>query len=182
MALSATIYKANLSISDLDRNYYTDHQLTLARHPSETDERMMVRLLAFVLQADERLSFSKGLCADEEPALWLKSYSDEIELWIDVGLPDENRLRKACNRADQVWLYLYGGRSAGLWWEKNANKLSRFNNLTVVELPEAATREMADLAQRSMQLQCTVQDGEVWVNTGDATCHVTPLVRKRGDG
>ena len=95
MALSSTIFKADLNISDIDRNYYAEHQLTLARHPSETDERMMVRLLAFALHADERLTFTKGLCVDEDPALWLKNYTGEIDLWIDVGLPDEKRLRKA---------------------------------------------------------------------------------------
>ena len=108
MALSATIFKANLQVSDMDRNYYAEHLLTLARHPSETDERMMVRLLAYALHADEYLNFTKGLCADEEPDLWLKNLTDEIELWIDVGQPDERRLRKACSRAAQVYLYLYG--------------------------------------------------------------------------
>ncbi|MCK4502388.1 MAG: YaeQ family protein [Desulfuromonadales bacterium] len=178
MALNSTIFKANLQISDMDRHYYEEHQLTLARHPSETDERMMVRLLAFVLHAGERLSFTKGLCDDEEPALWQKSLSDEIELWIDVGLPDERRVRKACSRASQVCLYLYGGRNADLWWQRNANKLQRFKNLSVIEIPEVASTEMANLVQRSMQLQCTIQDGEVWLNCGDQTVGILPLVRK----
>ena len=136
MALSSTIFKANLQISDMDRHYYEEHQLTLARHPSETDERMMVRLLAFALHADEQLSFTKGLCDDEEPALWQKSLSDEIELWVDVGQPDERRIRKACSRATRVCIYLYGGRNAELWWQRNVNKLQRFENLTVLEIPE----------------------------------------------
>jgi len=178
MALSATIFKANLQVSDMDRHYYADHQLTLARHPSETDERMMVRLLAFVLHADEHLRFTKGLCADDEPALWQKSLSDEIELWIDVGLPDEKRLRKACSRAMHVCLYLYGGRNADLWWQSNAAKLRRFNNLTVIEIPEVNSSELATLATRTMQLQCTLQDGEIWLSCEDQTLTVTPLVRK----
>ncbi len=181
MALSSTIFKANLQISDMDRHYYDEHQLTLARHPSETDERMMVRLLAFVLHADERLSFTKGLCADEEPALWQKSLSDEIELWIDVGLPDERRVRKACNRSSKVCLYLYGGRNAELWWQRNAKKLRRFNNLTVVEISEVASKQLASLVQRSMRLQCTVQDGEVWLNCEDQTISVSPLLRMPED-
>jgi uncharacterized protein YaeQ len=178
MALPSTIFKANLQISDMDRHYYEEHQLTLARHPSETDERMMVRLLAFALHADEHLSFTKGLCDDEEPALWQKSLSDEIELWIDVGLPDERRVRKACNRAAQVCLYLYGGRNADLWWQRNANKLQRFKNLTVIEISEETSTALTSLVQRSMQLQCTIQDGDVWLNCDDQTVSVLPLVRK----
>lgn len=177
MALSSTIFKANLQISDMDRHYYDEHQLTLARHPSETDERMMVRLLAFALHADEYLYFSKGLCDDEEPALWQKSLSEEIELWIDVGLPDERRIRKACSRSAKVCLYLYGGRNADLWWQRNTTKLNRFTNLSVIEIPEVASKELTSLVQRSMQLQCTIQDGEVWLNCGDQTVGLTPLVR-----
>lgn len=178
MALNSTIFKATLQISDMDRHYYEEHQLTLARHPSETDERMMVRLLAFTLHAHELLSFSKGLCVEEEPALWQKSLSNEIDLWIDVGLPDERRLRKACSRAGQVYLYLYGGRNAELWWQRNANCLQRFNNLIVIEIPEASSNELAGLVQRSMQLQCTIQDREVWLNSGDQSVGILPLVRK----
>ena len=139
---------------------------------------MMVRLLAFALHADERLNFSKGLCDDEEPSLWQKSFSDEIELWIDVGLPDERRVRKACARSAQVILYLYGGRNADLWWQRNAGKLQRFDNLRVIESPESASTEMVNLVQRSMQLQCTVQDGEIWMNSGEQSLGVVPLVRK----
>lgn len=178
MALSSTIFKAHLQISDMDRHYYDEHQLTLARHPSETDERMMVRLLAFALHANEHLCFTKGLCDDEEPALWQKSLSDEIELWIDVGLPDERRVRKACSRAAKVCLYIYGGRNAELWWQRNGDKLQRYNNLSVVEIPEAACNALVDLVQRSMQLQCTVQDGDLWLSCEDRTVVVTPLVRR----
>jgi uncharacterized protein YaeQ len=178
MALTSTIFKATLQISDIDRPYYGEHQLTLARHPSETDERMMVRLFAFALHADENLSFTKGLCADDEPDLWQKSLTGEIALWIDVGLPDERRVRKACGRAAQVCLYLYGGRAADLWWQKNADKLQRFANLRVVELAEAESKGLAALAQRSMQLQCTIQDGEIWLNCDGQTLSLSPLVRK----
>jgi uncharacterized protein YaeQ len=178
MALPSTIFKATLQISDIDRHYYGEHQLTLARHPSETDERMMVRLFAFALHADESLNFTKGLCADDEPDLWQKSLTGEIALWIDVGLPDERRVRKACGRAAQVCLYLYGGRAADLWWQRNADKLQRFANLRVVELAEAESKGLADLAQRSMQLQCTIQDGEVWLNCDGRTLSLAPLVRK----
>ncbi len=178
MALHATIFKANLQISDLDRPYYGEHQLTLARHPSETDERMMIRLLAFALHADENLDFTKGLCVDDEPELWRKNLTGEIELWLEVGLPDERRLRKACNRAAQVCLYLYGGRAAELWWQRNADKLQRFANLSVVEVGAAQSKELAGLVQRSMQLQCTVQDGEIWLNCGDRTLSISLRVRQ----
>lgn len=181
MALSATIFKVNLQISDMDRHYYAEHLLTLARHPSETDERMMVRLLAFALHADERLHFTKGLCLDEEPDLWQMSLTNEIEVWIDVGLPDERRIRKACNRADKVFLYSYGGRGANLWWQRNAEKLQRFSNLNVLEIPETNCKELTKLVQRNMQLQCTIQDGEIWVNNGEQTCSISPQARQLSD-
>jgi uncharacterized protein YaeQ len=181
MALTATIFKAELQISDMDRNYYAEHLLTLARHPSETDERMMVRLLAFALNADEHLAFTTGMGVDDQPDLWQKSLTDEIELWIDVGLPDEKRVRKACNRSQKVCLYLYGDRAVGPWWQKNEDKLSRFANLSVIQIPDTACREMASLVQRNMQLQCTVQDGEVYLSAGDKNLTITPTVRKTAD-
>ncbi|MFO7530252.1 MAG: YaeQ family protein [Marinobacter sp.] len=174
MALKATVFKATLNIADMDRHYYADHHLTLARHPSETDERMMVRLLAFVLNADEYLEFTRGLSTDDEPELWQKSLSGEIELWIELGLPDESRLRKACNRAQKVVLYTYGGRAASLWWEKHQNKLSRFNNLTVIDLPQEGTEALACLAERTMSLQCTIQDGEIGIGNENILVNLTP--------
>ncbi len=163
MAIKSTIFKAELQIADLDRNYYHDHALTIAQHPSETDERMMVRVLAFALHADEALSFGKGLSADDEPDLWQKDLTGNIELWIDVGLPDEKLIRKACGRARQVAVYTYGGRGADIWWNQNGSKLERLNNLTVINLSEATSNGLATLVQRTMQLQCTIQDGEIWI-------------------
>ncbi len=177
MALKATIFKATLNIADMDRHYYADHHLTLARHPSETDERMMIRLLAFALNADEHLEFTKGLSTDDEPELWQKSLSDEIELWIELGLPEESRLRKACNRAKKVVLYTYGGRAVPVWWDKHHHKLSRFDNLTVINLPQEATEALAELAQRSMHVQVTIQDGEVSISKQDDLVSITPQRR-----
>lgn len=174
MALTATVFKADLQIADMERGYYADHHLTLARHPSETDERLMVRALAFALHASERLQFTKGLCADDEPEIWEKSLSDEVELWIDVGLPDERRIRKACHWAQRVIVYAYGGNAAERWWDRTHNKVTRFSNLSVVNLPAAATRQLADLADRSMRLQCTVQDGQVWFGTHEQTVLIEP--------
>ncbi len=163
MAIKSTIFKTELQIADLDRNYYHDHALTIAQHPSETGERMMVRVLAFALHADEALSFGKGLSADDEPDLWQKDLTGNIELWIDVGLPDEKLIRKACGRARQVVVYTYGGRGADIWWNQNGSKLERLNNLTVINLSEATSNGLTTLVQRTMQLQCTIQDGEIWI-------------------
>jgi uncharacterized protein YaeQ len=174
MALKSTIFKANVNISDLDRHYYAEHVLTLARHPSETDERMMVRLLAFLLFADERLEFGRGLSTDDEPALWQKDYSGTIERWIEVGLPDERVLRKAAGRATEVVVLVYGGRSADVWWEKEANALSRLDNLQVLALDADESTALTSLVERSMQLQCTIQDGQVWITDGPRTATLTP--------
>ncbi len=167
MALKATIFKAELQIADMDRHYYHDHALTLARHSSETDERMMVRLLAFALHAHEALAFGKGLSADDEPDLWQKDLTGVIETWIDVGQPDEKRIRKACGRANQVFIYTYGGRSADIWWEQNSGNLERIKNLTVMNLPLDTSRALAKLARLKMQLHCTVQDGQIWLADND---------------
>ena len=163
MALKATVCKAELHIADMERGYYHDHAVTVARHPSETDERMMVRLLAFALNADEALAFGAGLSTDDEPDLWRKDLTGNIETWIDVGLPDEKRIRKACGRADAVFVYSYGGQAAQLWWQQVGDKLARSHKLTVIDLPHAGTRALAALAARNMQLQYTNRDGQVWV-------------------
>lgn len=178
MAQKATVFKSHLQIADMDRGYYNDHRLTVAQHASETDERMMVRLLAFALHASAGLQFTKGLDADDEPDVWQKSLTDEIEVWIDVGLPDEKRIRKACGRAKQVYIYAYGGRAAQLWWEQAAGKSPRFENLKVLDLPQPATKALAELAQRSMNLQCTIQEGQVWVSDVDVTVIVDVKVLK----
>ena len=172
MALKSTIFRANLQVSDMDRNHYGSHPLTLARHPSETDERMMVRLLAFALNASDALSFGKGLSADDEPDLWQKDLTGSIELWVDVGLPDEKLIRKACGRAAKVIVYAYGGRSAGIWWNQSSSRLEKAANLTVMNIAQESTRALADLAQRSMQLQCIIQDGTVLFSGGDETVPV----------
>jgi uncharacterized protein YaeQ len=167
MALNATIFKAAVQISDMDRGYYDAHNLTIARHPSETDERMMVRVLAFCLHASGQLAFGKGLSTDDEPDLWEKDLTGAIVSWIDVGLPDEKRIRRASGRASDVIVYAYGAQSARLWWEKIGGALERVRNLTVVRLPQ--TQELAKLAQRNMQLTCTIQDRHVWLaNDGES--------------
>ena len=160
MATKATVFRAELQVSDMDRHYYATHALTLARHPSETDERLMVRLLAFALFADERPEFGRGLGSDDEPDLWRRSRSGEIEQWIDLGHPDESRIRKACGRSEQVVVLNYGGRPSDLWWDKAGPALARCGNLTVIDIAPATVSALAALADRGMRLQCMIQDGQ----------------------
>ena len=166
MALKATIFKASVTVSDMDRNYYNTHALTLARHPSETDERMMVRLLAFALHAGERLEFGKGVSEDDEPALWRKDLTGVIQLWIEVGEPDEKRVRKACGQADEVVVYGYGGASTDAWRASLAPLANRNNKLTVRRIAREDSRSMAALAARNMTLTYTVQESRVWLSDG----------------
>lgn len=174
MAISATIFKTELHIADMDRNYYATHSLTIARHPSETDERMMVRIAAFALNAHERLEFCKGLSTEHEAALWRKDLTDHIEHWIDVGLPDVDRIRKAHNQSDRVTVYAYGERAAPVWWDSVKNKLTRFENLEVVCLPPQSCTALCDLVERSMQLQANIQDGEMWLSSGETSVVIAP--------
>jgi uncharacterized protein YaeQ len=171
MALKSTIYKAELSIADMDRNYYQTHILTLARHPSETDERLMIRLLAFAIHADEALVNAKGLSDPEEPDLWQKDLTTAIQLWIEVGQPDEKRLLKAAGRSEKVMVYSYSATSH-IWWKQLANKIERAKNVSVVNIPSEASEALAKMAQRSMQLQCTIQDGQIWLTDGTDTVQV----------
>ena len=181
MALKATIFKADLSIADIDRGYYRDHALTLARHPSETDERMMVRLLAFALHAGEGLEFGRGLSTDDEPDLWQRDLTGAIERWIDVGLPDERALRKACGRAREVHVVAYGGRAVDLWWQRAGDKLARQDRLGVREIPAEASRALAALAARTMRLQIAIQDGHALVTDQARSVPVAMRIRKSLD-
>lgn len=178
MALKSTIHRVELAIADIDRGYYHDHSLTLARHPSETEERLMVRLLAFAMHAHPALSFGGGLSTVEEPDLWLRDDTGAIDCWIEVGLPDERRLRRACGRAGRVVAISYG-RNAALWWRQNQAALARLDRLDVLELPVAATIELAALARRTMRLQANASEGLWWIGGEDGSASVEPLVRKR---
>jgi uncharacterized protein YaeQ len=179
MALKATIYKADLQIADMDRNYYQEHALTIARHPSETDERMMIRLLAFALHADPALAFTKDLFDVDEPALWQKDLTGAIQTWIEVGQPDEKRLMKACGRAARVIVYSYSATSH-IWFKQIANKVERAKNLSIVNIPFEASAALERLAKRSMQLQCTIQDSQIWLTDGADTVLVERETFKAG--
>lgn len=176
MARSATIFKADLQLADLDRSHFGDYSLTLARHPSETDERMMVRLLAFALNASETLVFGRGLSTEDEADLWDLDATGAIERWIDVGLPDEKDIRRACNRSRQVVVLSYGGRAADIWWQQTAGKVSGQKNLSVLALSVEEGQALAGLAQRSMRLQCTIQDGIVWLGGDEGHVELKPRV------
>jgi uncharacterized protein YaeQ len=179
MAIKATIYKASLQIADMDRSVYVDHAVTIARHPSETDERMMVRLLALALNlpADPNhgtLELAKDLWETDEPALWHKDLTGRIVHWIDIGQPDDKRLLKASGRADRVSVYSYSG-STPIWWAGIANKVARSSNLEVWQIDAEQSRALAGLAQRGMQLQLSVQDGSSWLGDGQRSVEITPL-------
>jgi uncharacterized protein YaeQ len=161
LAAKSTVFKADLQVSDMDRNYYQAHSLTIAQHPSETDERMMVRLLAFALHADDALAFGKGLSSDDEPDLWRKDLTGEIDLWIELGQPDEQRIRRASGRSRQVVIYTYSGRGAEVWWKKTAGALGRVKNVTVIDVAESSVQALAALTKRTMELQLFVQDGQM---------------------
>lgn len=178
MALKATVYKVELQISDMDRHYYATHALTLAQHPSETELRLMVRVLAFALFAADGLAFGRGLSSDDEPDLWRRSLTGEIEQWIELGQPDESRVRKACGRARQVVVIGYSGRGFGLWWEKNAAALERCSQLGVLEIPADSTEALAALCSRNLSLQVLIQDAEVQLLTESGSLTLTPAWRR----
>ncbi len=175
MASRATIYKTELQIADIDRNYYQNHSLTIACHPSETDERMMVRVLAFILFAHEFLAFGRGISAQDEPDLWQKDLTGAIERWIDVGQPDERDIRRACGRAKQVVIVCVGNRGADLWWSQLRDQVERLKNLTVISVPMAGAQALARLANRTMQLQCNIQEGQVSIISGADVVQIEPV-------
>jgi len=177
MALKSTVCKADVQISNMDTHYYAQHSLTLAQHPSETDERLMLRILAFMLHASDNLEFGKGLSNEEEAALWEKDLTDHVTLWIEVGTPDERRIRKACHKADKVIIYAYGGRTVPIWWQQTRKDVIRFENLTVLNVDAECSAGITAMYERTMQLQCTIQDGMIWVSNNQDTVqiHLEPL-------
>lgn len=179
MALKATIYKAMVNVADLDRNKFLDSNLTLARHPSETQERMMLRLLAWIKYADERLQFSRGLSAEEEPEIWQHNDHLGIDLWIELGLPEERRVKKACSQSAEVVLFTYNSRAAEIWWQQNQNKLSQFKNLTIWYLDDEQLAKLNAFGTRSMNLQATIQDGAIWLSDAEnnVEIHFTAWLR-----
>ena len=178
MALKATVYKASINVADMSRNVYLDHCVTLAQHPSETTKRLMLRLLAWTLYADERLQFTKGLCDETQPDLWIKNYSDEIELWIELGLPDEKRIKKACSLSKKVVLMVYGDNASAVWKSQMLNKLHLFKNLTVIQILDKTLEEAALNLNRTMDIQATIEDEQLWFSIGDTVLSIQPDIWK----
>jgi uncharacterized protein YaeQ len=168
MALKSTIYKAGLTISDMDRGYYGDHSLTVARHPSETDERMMLRILAFALHASEAMALAKGLADTEEPDFWEKDLTDAIMIWGEIGQPDDRRLLRASSRSRLVIVYCVGD-SALRWWSNLDDRAKRIKNLEVRHISQACAKALAALANRTMHLQVSIQDEQAWMTQGEDT-------------
>ncbi len=157
----------------MDRNYYADHQLTIARHPSESDKRMMLRVLAFAFNASEHLAFTKGLSEVDDPDLWQKNYSDEIELWIELGQPSEQRIKKGCNQAKQMLVYSLQNGMFDAWYQKEKNHINTRKNLAIYTIAEDVVEGLANLVTRQMQIQCTIQDGQAWFNLGQDSIEVS---------
>jgi uncharacterized protein YaeQ len=172
MAIKSTVFKVDLQITDVDRDYYANHLLTIARHPSETNERMMMRIIAFALHASDDLAFTKGISSDEEPDIWEKNLTNEILVWIDLGQPDEKRIRQACGKAKSVIIYTYNQRSSTIWWTQIKDKLKRFNNLCVINLSASNQDELESMIERTIELQCMIQDGQIWLSNNNQTIPV----------
>lgn len=182
MALKATIHKAQLQISDMDRHVYGDHNLTVARHPSETDERMMLRILAYALYQPQddlrgRLEFTKGLSEADDADLWQIDLTGEVVHWVELGQPDERRLRQIQGRSEQVTVLSYAS-STPVWWAGIQNKLLRTPKLAVWQIPADQSQALAALAERSMQWQVSIQDGTAYVTTDKGAVEVTPQLLK----
>jgi uncharacterized protein YaeQ len=179
MALKPTIFKALLQIADIDRGLYVDRQVTLGRHPSETDERLMLRLVALALHVpadttNGTLEFAKGLWDTDEPELWHKDLTGRILHWIEIGQPDDKRILKAAGRAERVTVLSHTA-STPIWWSGIESRISRTRNVDVWQVDADAARELAGLAARSMRLQVSVQDGTLWVGDGERSVELTPV-------
>jgi uncharacterized protein YaeQ len=175
MAIGSTVCKAELNIANIDTNYYETHEITIAKHPSETELRVMARLVAFIFNANERLVINQGVDNDDDPALWQKNYGGDVELWIDLAQVDEKRLRKACGRSEQVIVYLYNLGSATTWWKQNGGSYARFKNLSVRYINLDGIEK---LFSRTMRIQATITDGELSLNSDAGDFQITQEVWK----
>ena len=165
-------------MADMTRHYYQTHNLTLAQHPSETQERMMLRLVAFALCADERLIFGKGISEDSEPDLWQHSLTGEIDLWVELGLPEDKLIRRASHRARQGLVLAYGGTIVDKWWANQQKGAKELDNLTVVAIKAEEAQALTKLCQRTMSLQCTIQEGQLWFADNEQSVVLNPVLLK----
>lgn len=174
MAISATIFKVDLSIADMDKHYYGEHVLTIARHPSESDKRMMLRIIAFAMNGNEHLAFTKGLSDVELPDILQKNYSDVIEHWIELGQPSEQRIKKGCNQSQAMSIFSYDSNAFEQWWKKEKNALSMRKNLSIVTIPEEIGEQLVEKVNRQMSIQCSIQDAQVWFNLDGESFELSP--------
>jgi len=183
VALKSTIFKANVAVADIDHGYYADHALTIARHPSETDERMMIRLVALALNAhklqdvcngDGTLGFGAGLSSPDEPDVILRDFTGRARCWIEVGQPEDRPVMKACGQSDEVIVYAFSS-AAEVWWRGIEGKLVRLSNLAVWRIPADQSQALVQMAQRTMQLQATVQEGALMIGDGKHNVDVEPV-------
>lgn len=176
MAANSIIHKALINIVNMDKHYYEEHNLTLAQHPSENSLRLMIRLVSFVLNANDTLMFCKGISTDDEPDLWQKSLGDDIEMWIDLGQPDEKRIKKACGRSDNVIIYTFKQNVSSVWFKQIENSLFRFKNLKIVYLN--IDGDIESLYNRSMNMQCTILDNELTLSDDKNSVVITQEIYK----
>ena len=168
MALPSTIYRVTIQLSDIDRGIYETLQATVARHPSETEERLVARLLAFALFYEPDLMFAKGLAAGDEPDLWLKRPDDRVQLWVEVGLPESDRLIKASRHAERVAL-IACGKTRAMWEQQHLTKLANLANLTVISIEQAFINNLVSTLDRCINWSITVNDGNLYINVGSET-------------
>ncbi|EED34482.1 YaeQ [Luminiphilus syltensis NOR5-1B] len=178
MALKSSVFRITLQVADLDRHVYQDFPLTIARHPSETEARMMLRVLAFALHADERLEFGRGISTEDDPDLSVQTLDGQIDTWIALGAPDPERLRKACGRSEHVVLYAYGDKALPVWWRKNEPVLNRLDKLHIAQISDQDMHALASACQTGMELQCTISEGEALLSWSDGSMTVAPTVIK----
>lgn len=177
MAANSIVYKALLNIANMDTHYYEEHNLTIAQHPSENDLRMMMRVVAFILNASETLTFCKDISDDDEPALWQKSLSGDIEVWIELGQPDEKRIKKACGKSNKVIIYTFNENMALPWFKQIENSINRFRNLEIIFLK--IDGDIESLVKRSLNLQCNISDNELTLIDGENSVVLTQEVWKK---
>jgi uncharacterized protein YaeQ len=182
MAIKSVIYKVNIGIADIDHGYYADHVLTIAKHPSETDERMMIRLFAFAMQAhqldtmcngDAVIAFGPGLSDAGEPDVYIKDFTDQFQVWIEVGQPDDRAIIKACNKSEKAFVYAYQ-HASHVWFKGIETKLTRLSNLEIYYIDYELSAQLESMAKRTMQLQATIQEGQVMFSDGDRSIDITP--------
>jgi uncharacterized protein YaeQ len=179
MALKATVFKVEMNIADMCRHHYQDYSLTVARHPSETDLRMFARILAFSILAQDTLVFTKGLSTDDEPELWVKDDTGRILTWVELGQPDEKRIKKACSLAEHVFIVNYQARSSQVWRTQGNIKHATFKNLHIIEINEASLTTLAEQVSRQISLQINIDEDELWVSCAEASLAV-PYTRHQG--